>query len=114
MQPLTSSNHYRLEIALSNDKFRQVLESQTNIKLEDPELEKVIKEKFNASSFNPVQWLLDIEDESYSEREGKDAPWDVTWVFTDITKLEVDGNRIIIEGPANPSANKAAPMASMA
>ena len=97
------SCHYRVEVRLPNEQFRQVLETQTALRLEDPNLEERIKEKFSSSSFNPIQWLLDIEDQDYLEREGENAPWDVKWVFTDISRFALYKDIIVIEGTANPA-----------
>ena len=99
------SSNYRVEVELPNDKFKRVLEAQTTKKLEDPELQELVKAKFSSSSFNPVQWLLDIEDEDYLDREGNKAPWDVKWIFTDISRVALEGGTIVIEGTATPSIN---------
>ena len=100
---LKKSKHYRVEVGLANDRFRQVLETQTGAALEDPNLEELIKEKFSSTSFNPIQWLLDIEEDDYLEREGKNAPWNVKWVFTDISGFAIEDDKIVIEGTAGPS-----------
>ena len=100
-----SLHKFSVELELANPKFRRIIESQTGKSLEDPELGKLIKDQFSRTSFNPIQWLLDIEDDDYVEREGKPTPWEIEWVFTDITRFQIEGDKILIEGNANPSTD---------
>lgn len=100
----SSGNEDEFEVKenINHLRFVNIIESMSKEKINSENLEDIIKKQFQQSSFNPIQWLLDLEDTDYEAKKRQPAPWEIKWVFHNITDFKVDENYITIKGNATP------------
>lgn len=96
--PKPGGNVYCIEITRDEESLFKIMENMLGVKTTDDTFSSLGISSGNDSSYNLVRYILEYLDKTNT---GTSKEYNIEWVFNNISKLEVDKEKMIIEGAAS-------------